>query len=314
MESINSMMRTFYFILFQILILAACHSKEATSETEPAAEEPQTPVTVTTIETVPLNEFVELNATSTFLQNTTIKATANGFIKSVNIQLGRMAGAGQTAFTIKTKEAEALGNTITKLDPSFHFSGILTIKTTAAGYVQELNHHSGDYVQDGEQLAVLSDAKSFGFVLNLPYELRRYVQPDSKLDVVLPDDTHVAGTVASFLPTIDSASQTQGVLIKVNSATPLPQNLIAKVRIQKNGKNGAPSLPKEAVLTDEAQTSFWVMKMTDSTTAVKVPVLKGIESGDRVEILRPQFSAGDKILVSGAYGLPDTAKVKIVQE
>ena len=33
--------------------------------------------------------------------------------------------------------------------------------------------------------------------------------------------------------------------------------------------------------------------------------------GDRVEILEPHFSLGDRILVNGNYGLPDTAKVNI---
>jgi hypothetical protein len=55
------------------------------------------------------------------------------------------------------------------------------------------------------------------------------------------------------------------------------------------------------------------MKMTDSITAVKVPVKKGIETKDRIEILSPVFSDQDKILLTGNYGLGDTAKVRIVQ-
>jgi hypothetical protein len=41
-------------------------------------------------------------------------------------------------------------------------------------------------------------------------------------------------------------------------------------------------------------------------------VTKGIETNDRIEILKPQFSVNDKILLTGNYGLPDTAKVKVV--
>lgn len=306
-------MRKFYLYLPGIIFMTvACHSKETTPE-EPAPSEAQTPVTVTAIETVPLEDYVKLNATSSFLQSNVIKATTNGYIKSVNLRLGQLVGAGKSAFTLKTKEAEALGNTINKLDTSFRFSGLLNIKTTTGGYVQQLNHQAGDYVQDGEQLAMMSDSKSFGFVLNLPYELRRYVMTNSTLDIVLPDDTHLKGTVTRFLRDIDSASQTQSVLIRVNAKTPIPQNLIVKVRIKKMAKNDAPSLPKEAVLSDEAQTNFWIMKLLDSTTAVKVPIIKGVETGDRIEIVRPQFAAADKIVLSGNYGLPDTAKVKIVK-
>jgi len=307
------MKKFFIFILSYFFLVLSCKHKEAAEEEEVSAEEVQTPVTVTTIETVPLVEYAELNATSSYLQTNAIKASTNGYINSINIRMGQKVGTGQLAFTLQTKEAHALGNTINKLDPSFNFSGLIHVKSTVGGYVQELNHQVGDYVQDGEQLALLTDSRSFGFVLNLPYELRKYVSAGKSLDLELPDGDHLNGIVSSILPNIDSVSQTENILIRVNSKTAIPQNLIAKVRIVKTEKANAASLPKKAVLTDEAQTNFWVMKMIDSVRAVKVPVIKGMETTDRVEILRPQFSRDDKILLTGNYGLPDTARVKIVK-
>jgi multidrug efflux pump subunit AcrA (membrane-fusion protein) len=296
-----------------LLFFVSCKDKADTSDEAVGPETVQTPVTVTTIHMQTLNDYVDLNATSSFLQSNFIKASANGYLKSVKVHLGEMVHAGQLAFTLQTKESKALGNTINDLDPSFHFNGLISIKAAASGYIQELNHQPGDYVQDGEQLAVLTDSRSFGFVLNLPYELRQYVTKGKQLELNLPDGTHVNGVVNSILPNVDSASQTQQVLIRVNQSKPLPQNLIAKVRIIKAQKNNTPSLPKQAVLTDEAQSNFWVMKMIDSVTAVKVPIIKGMETADRVEILRPQFESGDKILLTGNYGLADTARVKIVK-
>jgi hypothetical protein len=76
---------------------------------------------------------------------------------------------------------------------------------------------------------------------------------------------------------------------------------------------GAISVPASAILTNETQTDFWIMKMTDSVTAVKVPVKKGLSTKDKVEILSPLLSDSDRILVTGNYGLEDTAKVKIIQ-
>jgi hypothetical protein len=93
----------------------------------------------------------------------------------------------------------------------------------------------------------------------------------------------------------------------------LPVNLIAKVRVPKVAKSKAFSLPRQAVLSDETQTNYWVMKVIDSITAVKVPVVKGIETTDRIEIVSPPFSLSDKFLLTGNYGLPDTARIKIVQ-
>jgi HlyD family secretion protein len=310
-------MRKVNLILFSICLminLVSCKHKETVEEESVSAEEVTTPVTVTTISTQPLSEYVELNATSAYLQNSFIKATANGYIKSANLTLGQYVAAGQLVFTMKTKEAQALGNTINVLDSSFNFSGLIKINASEQGFVSQLNHQPGDYVQDGEQLAMISNSKSFAFILNLPYELRPYLMNNKGLEIHLPDGMVLNGTVTSVMPTVDSVSQTQSVVIRVNSPSPLPQNLIAKVRIIKGSKNNAPSLPKEAVLTDEAQSNFWVMKMIDSTTAVKVPVIKGMETADRVEIIRPVFALSDKILLSGNYGLPDTAKVKIMEQ
>lgn len=297
-----------------LLLFFSCKNKEAGSdEDEAIPEEVVTPVTVTSIETTDLSDYVELNATSAYQQSNFIKASANGYLTSVNVKIGQLVHAGQPAFTLQTKEAHALGNTINKLDPSFQFSGIIHIKATAGGFIQSLDHQVGDYVQEGDQLAVLADSKSFGFILNLPVELRRYVSVGKTLQINMPDSTHLNGIVTNMLPTVDSASQTQNVLIKVPSSSSVPQNLIAKVRIVKAEKKNAPSLPKAAVLTDESQSNFWVMKMIDSVTAVKVPIVKGMETNERVEILRPQFLPNDKILLTGNYGLSDTAKVKIMK-
>jgi hypothetical protein len=81
------------------------------------------------------------------------------------------------------------------------------------------------------------------------------------------------------------------------------------VRVLKTSRKSAQSLPRSALLTDETENEFWVMKLIGDSIAVKVPVKKGIETKDRVEILSPVFSPADRILVSGNYGLPDSAKV-----
>jgi multidrug efflux pump subunit AcrA (membrane-fusion protein) len=304
---------TIYFFVFMTIF--ACHRKTTEAEQEGVeSAQIQTPVTVTSVSHEPLAEYAELNATSVFQQDNIVKSNINGYIKSANIKVGQHVNKGGILFILKTKEAESLGNTINKLDSTFQFSGVTHIVAPESGYVTELPHQVGDYVQDGEQLAVISDSKSFGFILNVPYELHNYVSLNKTVEVILPDGTHLNGNVASFMPSIDSVSQTQQVLIKVPASSQIPENLIVKVRILKTQKANTISLPKQAVLSNETQTDFWVMQMTDSVTAVRVPVVKGIEANGRIEILRPQFSANDKILLTGNYGLADTAKVKVVNE
>lgn len=300
----------YLFCLFCIVLLNACKRKD-TTETDETKVETITPVTVTAINYDPLQEFIELNATSTFLQKSLVKSNLTGYIKAVNVKYASFVNAGQAMFTLKTKESDAIGNTINKLDPHFKFSGVNIIRASAGGYVSELDHQAGDYVQDGEQLAVISNTNSFVFVMDVPYEYRQYVTNNKEAEVTLPDGTRLLGTVQTSMPFMDSASQTQAVAIRVHSPQQIPQNLVAKVKIIKTNKAAATSLPKAAVLSDETQSSFWVMKLLNDSTAVKVAVKKGIETGDKIEIVSPAFNTNDRFILTGNYGLADTAKVKI---
>ena len=304
-----SRIKPIHFVLGLFLFLFACKDKPVADPDIKA----QTPVTVTTINDSSLTDYINLNATSAFLQKNYVKANANGYIQVVNTKLGHFVNKGEIVFTIKTKEAQAIGNSINVLDTTFKFSGINKIKAPEHGYITQLTHQVGDYVQDGEQLAIISDRSSFVFLMQLPYELRGYVKNNQDVLLTLPDGEKLNGNIVSFMPTVDTLSQTQGIVIKVNSDKQIPENLVAKARIVKSSKQNTISLPKSSILSNETQTEFWVMKLTNATTAIKVPVKKGIESGDRVEILSPKFSSRDKIVVSGNYGLADTAKVKVVQ-
>jgi HlyD family secretion protein len=277
----------------------------------PDSVDARTPVTVATVTDAPLNDSIELNAVSAFLQKSYVKANANGYLQTADVYPGKYVDIGQPLFTLKTKEAQSIGNAIRQLDSSLTFTGVNTIRASQHGFITQLNHQSGDYVQDGEQLAVISDRNSFVFLLNLPYELRPAVLGKKAVALILPDGTRLNGMIGAVMPTVDSASQTQNIVIRINTANSIPENLIAKVRILRTARPRAQSLPKSAFLTDETESDFWVMKMIDSATAVKVPVKKGIETADRIEVLSPVFSREDRILVTGNYGLPDTAKVKV---
>jgi biotin carboxyl carrier protein len=302
-------MKKHHLLILFAFSFFGCHTTEP-----PAAEEATaavTPVTVAHVETGAVSDSLELNASSTFLQNSYVKSIASGYIKSVLIKPGDFINAGKTLFTLETKESAAIGQTISNLDSSFKFSGLITVLAKGHGYITQLNHQVGDYVQDGEQLAVISDQNSFVFLLNMPYEDRNIVLANKTVFLTLPDGTRLLGTIGTVFPNVDSLTQTQAVTIRVQSARPIPQNLIARVHILRNLKKQTQTLTRTAILSDDSQSSFWVMKMIDSSTAVKVPIQKGMEFTDKIEILNPIFKPTDQILTSGNYGLPDTAKVSI---
>jgi len=310
-----SAIKPIYFVMCVALLLSACDSGKSgdDSDDDDKAVNAQVPVTVTGISDSSMVDYTTLNATSSFQQKNYVKSNTNGYVTKVNAHPGQYVNKGAVLFTIKTKEAQSIGNTVNALDSTFKFSGTNKITAAEHGYITQLSHQMGDYVQDGEQLAIISDRSSFAFIMQLPYEMRGNVKQGQDVQLNLPDGRKVDGKIASFMPAVDTAAQTQGVVIKIADDNTIPENLIAKARIVRTSKQNTASLPKSAILTNETETEFWVMKLINATTAVKVPVKKGIEVGDRVEIVSPKFSKDDKIVVTGNYGLSDTAKVKIVQ-
>lgn len=296
-----------------VAVISSCNNSSSDSEDSSDSTETITPVTITHPSKSNMQETVEVTAMSSYLLKTYVKANAVGYLQSADVHLGQLVSKGQTLFIIKTKEAEALGNTINSIDSSLHFSGTVTVKAPGNGYITQLSFTAGNYVQDGEQLAEITDTKSFAFILDLPYELKPYLPLNQTVQLRLPDSIILQGYVQSALPTVDSVAQTQRFIIKVNTDKLIPENLLAKVNLVKETKQNTTTLPKEAVLSNEEQTEFWVMHLINDSVAVKLPVQKGIEKNNEVEIISPPLSDSDRIILTGNYGLSDTAKVSIIK-
>lgn len=72
-------------------------------------------------------------------------------------------------------------------------------------------------------------------------------------------------------------------------------------------------IDKEALVSNENQSEFWLMKILDDTLAIKVPVKKGIENDSLVEISSSYLEINDLIINRGAYGLEDSTVISIEQ-
>lgn len=113
---------------------------------------------------------------------------------------------------------------------------------------------------------------------------------------------------------MDMNTQTLEYQVGVSSGQSLPENLMATAKLRIRSIANTVSLPRPAVLADETMEHFWVMKMVNDTTAVRINIEKGVETNDRLEIISPAFSSSDSFVMTGNYGLPDTAKVDIQKE
>lgn len=294
-----------------ILILSCGKKFEETASNQVTT---RTPVTITTVKIGTLSDSVMLNAVAVYLQKSQIKATTAGFVRKSLIRPGDHVKRNQILLSLVTKEAASIGSTLKKtLEPELIFSGIIPVRADLNGVVSQINHSMGDYVQEGEPLALIYDLRSLVFIITVPYELRFILSSNRAMIIALPDNTTFTGTLFNVLPSADTLSQSVNAIIKVNAPKLIPENILANVKLERVSRKNALWVPKAAILSDVIQENFWVMKLIDTTTAVKVPVVKGLEVDDRIEILHSMLKRCDSVLTSGNYGMPDTAGITILK-
>lgn len=308
--SFTDIIKIIAIILITIGGLSACSSNDTAEETTATA---RAPVSVTHVKQGSIGDSVALSATTFYLSNSEIAAPVSGYITEGGLQPGDQVKQGQTLFEIKTREANALQS---GSDPDTLAGvsnlGNVQIKAPSDGFLSSVAHVKGDYVQEGGSLARLVRADNLYFKLFVPYEYRSVIQKKDQLTADLPSGNQLSTTVTGTLNQTDPASQSVVWLLKPDHPQMLPEGLNLSIQVPARHHPNAQLLPKEAVLADETLQSFWVMKVVNDTLAVKVPVTKGIETGQQVEIVSPQFSPSDKIINSGQYGLEDSSSVNIV--
>ncbi len=291
-----------------VLILTSCGNAPIAIEAAPSLI---TPVQITTIADSSITEYIEFPAVSAYLEKSFVKANMNGYVKKSTIKLGQKVERGEFLFSVISKEARSIGSAINKLDSSFNFTGISSIKAGAPGIIIQVNHQNGDYVQDGEAMATISNRNSLVFLLDVPYVFNQLVSTNRNMEIKLPDGKTLLGSVSGTMPSVDSLAQTQRFILKVVALEGLPEGLIGSVKLTKLFHPLAQILPKNAILSNETADEFWVMKLINDSTAVKIRVNKGIEGKNTTEVMSPKFLKTDRIIITGNYGLADTARVKI---
>ncbi|WP_048921729.1 efflux RND transporter periplasmic adaptor subunit [Rufibacter radiotolerans] len=301
-----------FFAFLLPSLLAGC--TQTSPEEEGADKEVKTPVQVIRVEHLPISETFTLSATSVYQRKNIIKSNAQGYLKKIYVGLGDFVNAGKPMFLLRTKEAEVLGELASKDPMLASFRGGITVKAPVSGHVREINFQVNDYVNDGDQLAVIADGSSFVFILDVPFEYNQFVKPGTSCTILLPDSTKMPGKITSSLGLVDPGSQTQSFVVVPQTNRRLPENLLVNVRLTRQEKKRGQIVDKTAVLSDETMENFWVMKLINDSTAVKTPVKKGIVSGNKIEILSPIFKPTDRLVSTGNYGLPDTALITVLKQ
>ncbi|MBK7094300.1 MAG: HlyD family efflux transporter periplasmic adaptor subunit [Saprospiraceae bacterium] len=300
------MKKSIIFNLLVLLILQACKTNSDNNANVPL---PTPEVTVINPKIGSIQEFMELNGQVVYLNRTEVTTPISGYIHAVNCKIGDFVSKNMLLFTIQSKESKALqGNEMSEI-PTI---GLVSVFSSASGYISILNTpDAGGFIAEGSLLATVVKNDDLLIQVNAPFEYANLLKNNKNVQIALADNKNLKASFYKIIPQVDAVSQTQQIYFKLSQKTTLPENLNVLVKVSKNIKNKIQILPKEAVLSNETQDEYWIMQILNDSMAVKVPIIKGIENGNEIEIISPIFKLTDRIILSGAYGLPDSTKVTI---
>ncbi len=186
------------------------------------------------------------------------------------------------------------------------------IRSPIDGVVTDRPLYPGETAPAGTPLLVVMDTSSVTARAHIPQAAAGELKVGDAATIIAPNDLRVNGKVTLVSPAVDPNSTT----IEVWVAAPNPDGNLrpgtaATVQIIARTINDALVIPAAALLkTPDGATA--VMVAGADGKAHQVSVETGIRQGDRLQITKG-LSAGEQIIVTGAYGLPDNTKVKIAE-
>jgi len=298
-------------ILFSTLMLwiVGCTSRQQAAEKEVAA---RTDVKVSSPSIGNADQIMNFQAVTHYMQDNNIRTKLTGIITQINCVVAGNIRTGQSLFVIQPQEAAALQKS--KFNNQI-ISGLSdTVYSNLSGQIKSLNVQVGDFVQAGDVLANCIRANSMRIIAYIPVEKESTIEKMKNCKVILPDGTSVDGKISGKLPSADAQNQTQSYIIEPNKPVMLAENINLSVQFAAEQLKNVVFVPESAVLGNEEQTRFWIMKLINDSLCTKVAVEKGLKKDSLIQLINSGLTSTDRIIIEGGYGLPDSARIQVIHK
>lgn len=289
------------------LLFASCASKQQAKEEEVVVK---TDVKVVSPTIGNAEHLIRCQAVTRYMQTNEIRNQLAGKVIQINCVVAGTIRTGQALFVIQPQEAAALKKS--KFNNQFLNGLSDTIYSFLKGQVKNLNVQVGDFVQPGDILASCIRSNSMRIIAYIPVEQVPVIEKIKRCSILLPDGTSVEGTVSGQLPSAEAQNQTLSYLIEPKATINLSENINLTVEFTAEQLQDALFVPENAVLGNEEQTSFWVMKLLNDSICTKVQVEKGLKRDKMVQLIGSVLNVSDRVISEGAYGLADSARIHVL--
>ncbi|MEE9613841.1 MAG: efflux RND transporter periplasmic adaptor subunit [Thermodesulfobacteriota bacterium] len=185
------------------------------------------------------------------------------------------------------------------------------VTSPLTGFISERYVSRGSYVKDGDELFSVIDIDPVKVSASIPERYLGEVRTGQQVRVRVESapDGEFTGTIYFISPSLDEDTRT----FKVKARIPNPYGLLkpglfADVRIVTGMKAGIFLVPESGVITRGGKSVLFVVS---DGAASRRELRVGKRHGGKVEVL-DGIGEGEKVVVDGAHGLTDGAKVNVV--
>jgi len=179
------------------------------------------------------------------------------------------------------------------------------------GWITDRPLYPGEMAAAGTPLLTVMDTSEVIAKAHIPQSEAALLTPGSKATMTVPGlEKPVEGKITIVSPALDANSTTVEVWVQAkNPKQALKPGTSVQLTLSAKALPNALAVPAAAVQPGPDGTTV-VMLLGDDGRAHQTPVHTGVKQDDDIQIL-DGVKAGDKVILSGAYGLPDKTKVKV---
>jgi HlyD family secretion protein len=189
--------------------------------------------------------------------------------------------------------------------------GYSEIRSPINGFVTERPLYPGEMAAAGTPLITVMDTSYVIAKAHIPQPDAALLKVGDQATLTVPGEADpIEGKVTVVSPALDPNSTTVEVWVQAaNRKQRLKPGTSVQVAMLAQTVKDAVAVPAASVLTAQDGTTT-VMVVGPDSRAHQTPVKIGIRDGDRIQ-MADGIQPGDKVILSGAYGLPDKTKVTI---
>jgi multidrug efflux pump subunit AcrA (membrane-fusion protein) len=185
------------------------------------------------------------------------------------------------------------------------------IRSPINGVVTDRSLYPGEMAAAGTPLLTVMDTSSVIARAHIPQDQAALLKLGDKATITVPgEEDPIEGKVTVVSPALDPNSTTVEVWVQAkNPKGRLRPGTSVQISMLARAVPNALVIPAAAVLTSPDGSNYVMIAGSDNKAHQKT-VKTGIKQGDQVQILEG-LAEGDRVITSGAYGLPDNTKIRV---